>query len=571
MPEFALISDCAQSILRETYSKGGLNLEYMGRPDGSTEALKNHLDLGYDTRVDFSSLSHKVIVGRKGSGKSLSIRKFFQHSQRDPSRFAIDITNKPPNLESIVRFSSTMQHRVRTNSWQSIWDFAILVSAVTYILYDEDYQKKFGRNHQKVQLETVEYQYGNCLLGLRAPTQVYEVVNVLVNYFENYEAFARFLFSPIVSNFRSTCTRTLKNAGQICIYLDSLDDEMRRAPAVLTDITRALFYTVIKSARDTDAVPNLHVMITLRDVVFSTIMSSDHADRFLDTGYVLFLFWSPRKSTNFLTEKIKQTQSNLHKNSNKWDTKISSLPELLGFDDVENLGKKVREDVTTYFLRHTNFVPRNTVRFGNRIYSIVDKRGSITEAEFKKSVSDISREISNTLLTAASAYLVAASYDDDIGYLLELDESFREFLAKGPVSERMIDEVVGNMQTNLTDGFIKPIKSFINHIGKDVFSREELIVALDEFTRDNHDYNSMAQNFNLNKLENILWIQGLIGVRQKDGAGDTFYYFSDTNEQTDLPMNSQTFVFFPGLNDVCELEIQEGPPVGPNLRNEEIV
>lgn len=306
-------------------------VEYMGRPDGSTEALRNHLELGYDVKVDFSSLAHRVIVGRKGSGKSLSIRKFFQESQRDPSRFAVEISNKAPNLESMVRFSTTMQHRVRTNSWQAVWDYALLVSAITYIMYDDEYVRMHSGNHKKENLESIEYTYGNCLLGLRSATQAYEVVNVLTNYFEDFEEFSKFLYSPIVTNFRSTCARILRNSPTICIYLDSLDDEMRRAPSVLTDITRALFYTVIKLARDVDARPNLHVMITLRDVVFRTIMSSDHADRFLDTSYVLFLFWTPRASKQFVFSKIEQTQSRLARTSSQWDSSVRDLPALLGF------------------------------------------------------------------------------------------------------------------------------------------------------------------------------------------------------------------------------------------------
>ncbi|MBJ6373119.1 hypothetical protein [Sedimentitalea arenosa] len=206
--------------------------------------------------------------------------------------------------------------------------------------------------------------------------------------------------------------------------------------------------------------------------------------------------------------------------------------------------KECDEDVTSYFLRHTNFVPRNTIRFGNRIYSDIEKSRGITSDKYKKVVSDISREIANALITVASAYLVAASYDDDIGYLLEVDEQLREFLSKGPVSDRFVDEVVENMQTNLTDGFVKPLKNFIGHIGKDVFSKSELSGAIQEFTRENKDYNSMAQNFNLNRLENILWIQGLIGYRPENGGGDVSYYFSDVNEQTDLPMNHDTYVFF---------------------------
>lgn len=538
-------------------------VEYMGRPDGSTEALRNHLELGYDVKVDFSSLSHRVIVGRKGSGKSLSIRKFFQESQRDPSRFAIEISNKAPNLESMVRFSTTMQHRVRTNSWQAVWDYAILISAITYVMYDEEYTHIHSSNHKKDRLDNIEYVYGNCLLGLRSATQPYEVVNVLTNYFEDFDAFSKFLYSPVVTNFRSTATKILRNSPIICLYLDSLDDEMRRAPSVLTDITRALFYTVIKLARDIDTRPNLHVMITLRDVVFSTIMSSDHADRFLDTSYVLFLFWTPEASREFVSSKIQQTQARLNRMDSKWDASVQNLPRLLGFSKVHNDSKQCQEDVTSYFLRHTNFVPRNTIRFGNRVYAEVEKNNSITPEKYKRIVSDISREIANALITAASAYLVAASYDDDIGYLLEADVQLREFLSKGPVSERFVDEVVENMQTNLTDGFVKPIKSFVGHIGKDVFSRVELLDAIQEFTRANKDYNSMAQNFNLNRLENILWIQGLIGYRSSNGGGDVFYYFSDVNEQTDLPMSHESYVFFPGLNDVCNLHITPGRPVGP--------
>lgn len=540
-------------------------MEYMGKPDGSTESLKNFIALAHETEIDFSSLQHRVIVGRKGSGKSLCIRKFYQESQRDNSRFAIEITNRAPNLEGVINFSATMENRVRTNTWQSIWEYAILITAITHILYDRDYESKFRSNIDKKYLESIEYEFSNCLLGLRTPTQVYDVINVIVHYFEDSTKFANFIYTPIVLNFRSTCSRILRSSAPICIYLDSLDDELRRAPSALTDITRALFYTVVKSARDTDAIPNIHTMITMRDVVFSTIMTSDHADRFLDTNYVIFLFWSPKKSHKFIDAKITQTQKRLNEKSSKWLKSTRDLNKLLGFDQITNEEKDCKENTAEYFLRHTNFVPRNTIRFGNRIYREIDSNGSIDPKKYQEIVNNISKEIAEALITATSAYLVAASYDDDVSYLVELDESMRDYLSKGPISDRTVREVMSNMQSSLTDGFIPPIKSFISYIGKDVFTKEMLQSALNEFTKENKDYNTMVQNYNFNKLENILWIQGLIGIRDRGGANDTFYYFSDTNEQTSLPTNAETYVFFPGLNDVCRLEIEPGRPVGPKM------
>jgi len=121
------------------------------------------------------------------------------------------------------------------------------------------------------------------------------------------------------------------------------------------------------------------------------------------------------------------------------------------------------------------------------------------------------------------------------------------------------------MQSNLTDGLKEPIKNFIKFIGCDVFCKENLTNAIREFTKENKDYNTMVQNFNLNRLENILWIQGLISLRSGGGDGDKFYYFSDTHEQQSLELDCDQYVFFPGLNEVCNLSISDGRPVGPEM------
>jgi len=480
----------------------------------------------------------------------------------------VEISNRAPNLDGMVHFSVTMPHRMRTNSWQSVWEYSILLCAITHVLYDENYGSKFISAEKRTEYkDEIEYEYGNCLLGLRNATSVYEIVNIIVRYFKTYQEYADFLYSPPNVNFRSICNRILRSSANICIYLDSLDDEMRRAPSIMTDITRALFYTVIKGARDTGPNATLHTLITMRDVVFSTIMSSDHSDRFLDTNYVLFLFWNPKKSRTFLNKKIVQTQQSLKiSEPSRWTKAVDDLPSLLGFSEVRNEAKETNENVTDYFLRHTNFVPRNTVRFGNRAYGEIEQNGGIDEPRFMQIVSDISKEIADALLTAASAYLVASNYDDDISYLVDLEEDFREYLSKGAVSGRMVDDVIEALQSNLTDGFKEPLKKFVKFIGKDVFPRSDLQAAIDEFTAQHKDYNSMVQNFNLNRLENILWIQGLIGIRSNGSTGDKFYYFSDTHEQTVLPMDADEYVFFPGLNEVCKLDITKGRPVGPRIK-----
>jgi dimeric dUTPase (all-alpha-NTP-PPase superfamily) len=541
-------------------------MTYLGEPDGTTADLRAYIPVGKKINFDFGNLATKVIVGRKGSGKSLCMRKFQENAERNPKLFVIGFRTQNPDLAGLIKFSTSIPHHLRTNTWQKIWKYSIILSAATIISHHSDEQRRYFQGVKKTDIDDILEEYHNCFLDLAEVTHPYDIVEVMMGRFDGYNDFLEFQRSPIVKNFENRITGLLRNSSTICFFLDALDEELRRSPSLLVDVTRALFYTTIQIARDAKLSGKLHVTIAVRDIIFSSIMTSEHADRYEDTSYIKSLPWDAALVEQFTQRKISIATKEMQESKSSWaGVRAESLQELLGFSTVANGPKGCDEDAVKYFIRHTNYVPRNVIRMGNRVFAHIDENGSIDVESYKKIVNDISRSIAEQLLKVSSAYLVAFSYDNEIKYLVELQEDFADYvLSKSIFKDEKMLSVMRSAAISLTDGFVEPIKEFVRAIGKDVFTRSELNEALSDFVKENYDYNQSSQNYSMNRLENILWTQGLLGVREEKGSEvvDLFYYFAGIGSLSTLPDNANQLVFFPGLADVCGLAIVPGRPVG---------
>lgn len=156
----------------------------------------------------------------------------------------------------------------------------------------------------------------------------------------------------------------------------------------------------------------------------------------------------------------------------------------------------------------------------------------------------------------------------DIAHLLRTQDDFAAFCQHHTrIRPEMLEAYTKVAQNTITDGFVHPIINFIKHIGKDVFSPKELDEALAIVTTETVDYHNGIENHELNRLENILWSQGLIGVRNNVSGKDVdiFYYFSGIGGFGTIPAAVDKYVFFPGLVDLCHLRVEPGTPVGGNL------
>lgn len=537
-------------------------MHYLGEPDGATEDLRAYIPVGKVIDFNFSDLSTKVIVGRKGSGKSLCMRKFQEYAQNQSNIYAIDYKSRNPDLSGIIKFSVDMPDVERTNIWQQLWRNAIFISVATIICFCKPTKTASMSFIPEDEINSFKKDFNPCLFGLEEVTHPYDIIEVLIERHVNHEQFLTYARSARTKNFESRIRLILDRCPKICFFLDALDEELRRAPALLIDVARALFYTAVHLAREPSA-NKLHVTVAIRDIIYSSVQTSEHADRYKNSQYISSLPWSKQLVREFAEKKIGMAINKARTNGAHWAPKTgSTLYDLLGFKVIRNTRKQCHEDVLDYFIRHTNYVPRNVIRLGNRIFDELRQHGKIDERLYKGVVNEISQDLAEQLLKVSSAYLIAAYHGKDIRYLVEVYEGFEEVVKRHSLfKEEKLADMYRASQSILSDGFVEPIKNFIKFIGTDVFTRDCLRSAIDEFTSMKIDE---PHNHQLNRLENILWAQGLLGYRENKGGSseDIFYYFSGMGTLATLPMDKKHYVFFPGLVQVCSLKIVRGVPVG---------
>ncbi|MCV2882156.1 P-loop ATPase, Sll1717 family [Actibacterium sp. XHP0104] len=543
---------------------------YIGVPDGTTEDLSNYVEIKKVIQFDFDSLEPRVLVGRKGSGKSFTQRKYVDASYGEADRFVLPYDNDPPDLDGILKFSAQMPVSSRTNIWQKIWEYAIYTSIATHLLYYEQFKMRFSGDRLAEAIRYIE-QDRRPLLGFTTPTNVYTVVQAIISDFEEYTEFLDFYRSPDRSNFTNTVDRALRDSPIVCVYLDALDEELRRAPSLIVDITKALFYVCFKFARASGNKKKIHVMTTIRDIVYSTIIyASEHGDRYKDNPQVVELPWTPVATEKF-TQKKAEAGLREYPSCRLAPQSKTPLGQLLGFEKIENIEKDFVEDIDRYMVRHTNCSPRTIVAMGNKIFESIDAEQTMDADLFRDIVNQYSKELANRVIKIASAYLVSCIYDDEIALLVENEANFREYVrSKNILSPEAFEQFSGAPMQSLTDGFVRPIVGFIQGIGTDEFSAAELSAAIDKFEGQNNDYREMNPQHVLGKIENVLWAQGLLGARyeRRGEVRDEFFFFGRLNREAVLPRDPEMYVFCPGLVDACGLTPSKGVPVGYRFHGE---
>src|SRR5262245_28735880 len=109
-------------------------LEPFGTPDGARANLEEVVEGfvtfgsahwgGLATRGD--DVSARVIVGRKGSGKTVYLRRLQSHAAADASRYADSIQRSLPTTLDVVRFCQWFTTDKVDDAWTLLWSRAIL-------------------------------------------------------------------------------------------------------------------------------------------------------------------------------------------------------------------------------------------------------------------------------------------------------------------------------------------------------------------------------------------------------------------------------------------------------------
>lgn len=512
-----------------------------GPPDGASEALDDPLES--NLFVSFTRLrpnspltmaaddrSVRVIVGRKGSGKTLYLRRLRASATKEPSVYATKWQANLPSTREIIRVCDWAGSAdASVELWQGIWRAAI-VRALTSVVLCE---RRLGVEKE---LADELRSYSSLTGTFKFPQTIYGQVRSILHKHGKIGRLHNYLDDPEWEDVEHLLDEALRTTQPVCFYLDSLDDNFHHSPGEWLLCQKALFLVVVKLLDPSNFGPRLHVVIGVRDVVFSSLQNEEHATKLVGASAIRQLEWDCSAVRFFLREKIAALPDSLLMRPEATDP----VERWLGQPVIQNgAAVAAEEPLEDYLLRHTRLIPRDIVVLGNRLCETVD----FAKAEGHPYVSDsrirqVVREVSEVLgreqltitvnhLTANKMPRYAADHDYEFHYTGERTGSF---------------EAGNALQTELREHLIAALGA----LGRNRFARS----GLDQIEEE------MAKMRGPGDVGSVMWQQGLLGY--VDGPVETtapVFYEAGRRDVLRLPRQYPAYALHPILIDAV-----------PNLR-----
>ena len=513
-----------------------------GNPDGSRASIENVLHDFVDFRGNpaFGALAtpaddatSRVIVGRLGAGKTVYLRRLRNFQARQESVYADHPQQNLPSTEAIVKACQWFPERFLTEKWMQVWSRAVLSSLTTHLLAHDDL--KGYVSHE--QAESIRREYGQLLGDFRRPRSIYAELRMIINGQNSGRQLTAYLDNPAWDDLEDVLAEILRTCPPIFFYLDAVDEEFSHAPMYWLRCQKGLFYQVMRLLRDPRLGGRLHIVISIRDIVMSSVYRSEHAPRYYDEPHIRVLGWSRESIEYLLLEKLQRLDSSFFMGASDHASPVEAW---LGTPVVNNEVRGVHEKVTDYLLRHTRLIPRDIVSLGNAICGEIVRqkaagRPELSQADLRRVVARSSKRFGDSQLAQSSNQIAADTmprdaarhgysevYTSTVEYLVEIDQQVREI---------------------------------IRSVGYDRCTREDLERMQLQAEKAFDD----TTNF-----PSVLWQSGLLGYVEKDG--EAHFYSQADMDQFDIPMDVDDYVFHPSMIDSVRIR-GIGDPVYPFRRN----
>src|SRR5215471_11954323 len=168
-----------------------------GNPDGSRSDIQEVVDNfitfedlplsgGLGIRPD--DLSHRVIVGAKGSGKTVYLRRLRAAASHNESVYADVVQQDLPATSNIVKFCQSFGRHDLTEKWMQLWYCAIMRSLVTHLLHS----KQLSHYLTADQREELESYVPEIVPSRRREVSVYSQVTEIIHDFHTAHAYSKY-------------------------------------------------------------------------------------------------------------------------------------------------------------------------------------------------------------------------------------------------------------------------------------------------------------------------------------------------------------------------------------------
>ncbi|MBI4910390.1 MAG: hypothetical protein HY820_42625 [Acidobacteria bacterium] len=514
--------------------------EPFGAPDGSRASINVGWFVSYGDPARWRGLASReddltarVFVGKKGSGKTIYLRRLqawsSHHEQR--SLFATQVEQEPPSTEQIVRFGQWFQRTgVLTEKWSSLWRRAIQRSLASHILRNHalrDYTTQAFRDSLAADFKPI-------LRPFVSHVSIYSQVQELISSHYSPKSMAAYLDHPMWADFESILRDKLHDLPTICYFLDAVDDSFNNAPNHWLRCQEGLFDQVRKLLQDSRIGSRLHVMVCLRDLVLAAVYKGEHATRVRNDPHVRVLNWGPEAIEYFLEQKLSQLPPELFLRS----AEAQTVENWLGIQEIENSRRNILEPIKRYLIRHTRMLPRDIVQMGNELCFLVVRiknegdSGQLAR-EIRRVVSVNAKLFGDEQITICANELTASSMPANA--------------SKHGYSEIYTGDV------EYVRGVAGDLKDLIGKVGKDRFTASEM---RDAQQRCGEKFHAGADPFS------ILWRNGLLGYVDELRDGDEIFY-SENYPHYHLPLGHKQYVFHPIVIDSVSIAADGPKPVVP--------
>ncbi|HWY18713.1 MAG TPA: ATP-binding protein [Solirubrobacteraceae bacterium] len=477
----------------------------------------------------------RVIVGRKGSGKTLYLRRLQAAASRDPSVYADRVSAKPPPTSDIVRVWGMYPPHLLTETWMSLWRAAILRSAATHLLYAAIFASHISDSRALLQ-EAYQEVGGRSTVPLPVGVELRDVIFA----HGSGATLDRYLANPEWHELEYHIGEALRQAPPISFYLDGLDEEFRHAPRQWLACQKGLFYEVMRQLRDPMLGGRLRLVIGIRDVVFSSVLTSEHATRYQATAHVQILNWTAPLIRRFLEAKIERLPSDLMMRP----AHQSPMTAWLGRETLVNSSQGTSEHLADYLIRHTRLLPRDVIILGNELSRAVSEAKTLgtalSDAQILETVARSARLFGHEQLSICANQIAG----DSMPAVAVRHDFVESYIGDGSPDTGGATHAYGSAIETLLVDTLRKAKT-------DRFSARVLRVL-------NEDFRAAVGEVD---VLSILWQNGVIGYINEDN--EPTFHESGGSDDLQLPHIWKTYVLHPTLIDVLALRSGLGTNVKP--------
>lgn len=560
-------------------------------PFGSPEGHRSDIGQIRDEFVDFTAangsaglalkeddLTARVIVGKKGSGKTVYLRRAQAYAINDEGLFADDSSHEPPTTAQIIKVGDMHEggphHSVlMVETWSGIWKAAILRSLLTKL----SHSRYLATDTSREIAESVWRDYPQLCPKELDEISPYSQVRAVIDLFDEGDDLQEYVSNYHWDAIERRIGNALLDCRPVCFYLDAVDEEYRHSPSHWLVCQMGLFYRVMQLLNDRRLGGKLHILICIRDHVYGSLLQSEHLTRIISRSHIRNLDWSWSSIERLLIAKIERLPAEFQLAPDA----DNPLERWLGTTTVYNVRKKRNEQLLRYLIRHTRLIPRDIVILGNmlsqRALTAKSQEAERLDNEaIWKTVSNAASLFGQEQLSICGNHLAA----DTMPQGSTKWDGSELYSGKAPEEDRWMEEpdwgsIRKDKETQMYtylgpehyDGDDPGFKSrkvyqemMIEHLKRlsklletDRFDRESLLVVRRQ-SRDFFDSDMMS----------VLWQSGMLGYNEGDLLTGRPIFFGDIEtDPLQLPDNHPGYAVHPALIDCVGLK-GIGEPVEPH-------